>query len=163
MRSLYLAGILMLCLTTAVAAAPVPAPTWELNDLEGNTHKMEEWRGQWVLIKLGRTDCPVCAVQWEELGKTLEDLRKRKVSVLDIYVKEDKYAVKKHLAKKTLPFEPVVLYDWKGALVRTYGLTIIPHLVLVDPEGNVAWRGGFTEAPELTKLLSSKIDGYKKP
>jgi len=167
MRILRSIATLLLLFTPIAShsAAPAAAPAWELNDLQGEPHKLEEWRGKWVLLKFGRTDCPNCATQWEEFGKAAADLQKYGVGVLDIFVREERQDVKKHVAKKTYPFQPVTLYDWKGETIRDYAFSILPHLVLVNPEGKIAWQGGFTTAPDLSKLLASNIGagGGKKP
>jgi hypothetical protein len=80
-------------------------------------------------------------------------------------VREEKYAVQKHVAKKSFPIPPVILYDWKGGLVSAYRFSFFPHMVLVDPEGHIAWEGGLTPAADLSRVLASctvASDG-KKP
>lgn len=142
----------------AVASAELgPAPSWELNDLEGQPRKLEEWRGRWVLLKLGTTQCPNCALELEELARIEGDLKVLGVEVLDIYLREDRYAVKKYWAKKTTPYRPTVLYDYRGGLVRSYGVSMIPHLFLVDPKGDIVWEARYTPAPALLAALQERV------
>lgn len=149
--------IALLLLPLAAAAADPPAPGWELNDLQGQPHRLEDWRGQWVLLKLGTTICPNCAQELEEMDKVKDRLDALGVNVLDIYLHQDRYTVKKYWAKKNLAFRPVVLYDYLGKLITEYKLSIIPVLCLVNPEGQLVWRGQFTPAEELVTILESHV------
>jgi peroxiredoxin len=138
-------------------ASASPAPVWELSDLEGETRSLDEWRGKWVLMKMGTTHCPNCAAEMEELAKIEDQIRALGVEVLDIYVREKRRSVKRYLKKHQFAFQGTVLYDWKGDLVGDYGLSIIPHLVLVDPEGRITWEAQFTPADELLRAIEAQI------
>jgi peroxiredoxin len=158
MRPPLAAALLSLLVVAASPAADLPAaPSWQLTDLDGKVRRLEEWRGKWVLLKLGRTDCPHCAVQWEEFGKAAADFQRTGVTIVDIYMREEKRTLQEYLAKKKLVPEPVILLDRAGDLLPSYRFSVIPHLVLVDPEGRVAWKGGLTQAPELSRVLIAKV------
>ncbi len=133
------------------------APSWELDDLDGRTRRLEEWRGKWVLLKLGTTHCPNCSVELEEMAKVKDQLQGLGVEILDIYLRENKRSVTKYLEKTGVDLQRTILYDWRGRLVTDYGVSIIPHLVLVDPGGAITWQGEFTPGEELLKLLESQI------
>jgi len=163
MKAIALAVLAGLAVTNLALAEPRPAPAWELNDLEGEPHRLEEWRGKWVLMKLGTTVCPNCAMEVEELAKIEGQLAQLGVEVLDIYLREDRYTVKKYWKKKELGYQPTVLYDWKGGLIRSYGVSIIPHLFLVNPNGEIAWDGGYTAGPELLSIVQARLSAAQKP
>jgi alkyl hydroperoxide reductase subunit AhpC len=162
MRVFVLAVLAGLALANLAAAELGPAPAWELNDLQGEPHRLEEWRGKWALLKLGRTDCPNCALEIHELAKIKDRLGEMGVDVIDIYLREDRYNVKKYWQKKDSDYQPTVLYDWKGGLIRSYGVSIIPRLFLVDKDGVIVWEGGYTPAPELLAILESHIQPAAK-
>jgi peroxiredoxin len=140
-------------------AALPPAPAWQLNDMNGGERRLEEWRGKWILMKFGTTHCPNCSIELEEMAKIKDQIQALGVEVLDIYLRERKYNVKKYLEKLNVDFKPTVLYDWRGTLITDYGVSIIPHLVLVDPKGDIAWQGEYTPADELLKLMEAKVRG----
>ncbi len=151
--------VLFLCmfLPPAVGAAE-RAPEWELNDLDGQPRRLEEWRGEWVLLKLGATWCRDCAQQLVELGKVRDELDAMGVEVLDIFLREDRYTVNKYWRKKSTDvYKPTILYDYRGKLVRDYAVMAIPQLILVDREGMIAWRGPYTPGPELVEVLKRHI------
>jgi peroxiredoxin len=156
---LGLLGVLTLLAAGSLApAAETLAPPWELNDLEGQPHRLEEWRGKWVLLKLGTTKCPNCALELEELGKVHGRLDTLGVEVLDIYLREDRYTVKKYWKKKGEgTYRPLVLYDHRGDLIRDYGVSVIPQLVLVSPSGAMVWKAWYTPGEELLKIISSHV------
>ena len=143
------AALLALLLVFAAAQTASPAPTTVLTDLEGGVHRLGEWRGRWVLLKLGTTQCPNCAAQMAEIAAVEDRFQALGVVVLDVYLRETPPAVTRYWAKKNFPFRPTVLCDTEGELVRWYAVSIIPHLVLLDPDGNSVWSGRFTEAPVL--------------
>ena len=138
-------------------AVSSPAPTWELYDLNGTERRLEEWRGKWILMKLGTTHCPNCSAELEEMAKIKDQIQALGVQVLDIYLREKKWNIQRYLEKVNVDFKPTVLYDSRGSLISDYGVSIIPHLVLVDPEGDIAWQGEFTPADELLKVMEAKI------
>ena len=102
MMLIVVLGCLLLQAVSSLASgiAPEPAPSWELNDLSGQAHRLEDWRGRWVLIKLGTTVCPNCALELEELGKIQDRVHALGVEVIAIYLREDRYTVKKYWKKK---------------------------------------------------------------
>jgi len=144
------------------AGEPKTAPSWELNDLEGTPHRLEDWRGKWILLKFGTTQCPNCALQMQEFADVEKDLAGLGVEVLDIYLREDRYTVNKYWKKKGFTFRPIILYDHRGELIRDYGISIIPHLFLVDPEGRIAWEGRFMPGPALLAELQQRV-GVARP
>jgi len=163
MKALTLAVFSALAFANLATAELGPAPTWELNDLEGEPHRLEDWRGKWALLKLGRTDCPNCSVELEELAKIEGRLAQLGVEVIDIYLREDRYAVNKYWKKKELAYRPTVLYDWKGGLLRSYGVSIIPRLFLVNQAGEIVWEGGYTPGPELLAVVEARVLPPAKP
>lgn len=161
MRRLALAFLVLAVAMIALAQAGEShpqAPTWELKDLEGNDHRLEDWRGKWVLLKLGTTMCPSCSDQLVQLDVHKDRIREMGVEILDIYLREDRYSVKKYWKKKkNLSFRPTILYDWKGALVRPYKVSLLPQLVLVDPEGSMVWTAFYTEGADLVAVLEDWV------
>lgn len=151
--------LLQLAGATAAAATLVgrPAPGWALNDLGGSPRRLEEWRGQWVLLKLGRTVCPDCAREFSELEKVRNRIETLGVQVLDIFLYEDRYTVKKYIEKTIRNFRPTVLYDWTSRTTRDYGVSIIPHLVLVDPAGIIVWESNYLNGPKLAESLETHV------
>lgn len=157
--SVILMCSLLLAVPFSVAGtAPETAPGWELNDLSGKAHRLEDWRGRWVLLKLGTTTCPNCALELKELGKVQDRVRALGVEVIAIYLGEDRYTVNKYWKKKGQEaYRPIVLYDYRGYLIRDYGVSIIPQLVLVDPAGRKVWQGLYTPGPELVEILEAHV------
>jgi hypothetical protein len=102
-------------------------------------------------------------VELEELAKIEERLKQLGVEVIDIYLREDRYAVKKYWNKKDLAYRPTVLYDWKGGLLRSYGVSIIPRLFLVNQAGEIVWEGGYTPGPALLAVLEERVNPPAKP
>ena len=144
-------------LPAGARAESLPAPSWELNDLEGRPRALEEWRGRWVLLKLGTTVCPNCAQELQELAGIEDGLRELGVEVVAIYLGEDRRTVQRYWAKKKAPYRPVILYDPRGALVRSYGVSVIPRLFLLDPEGRIVWDAGYTRGPELLRVAEEHL------
>ncbi|MDW7709242.1 MAG: TlpA disulfide reductase family protein [Deferrisomatales bacterium] len=149
-------------LPAGARAEPLPAPSWELNDLEGKPRALEDWRGRWVLLKLGTTVCPNCAQELQELAGIDDGLRELGVEVVAIYLGEDRRTVRRYWAKRKAPYRPAILYDPRGGLVRSYGVSVIPRLFLVDPEGRIVWDAGYTPGPELLGVVEGHLAGVPR-
>lgn len=51
----------------SLASQTVSSAEFELNDLSGKTHKLSDYRGQWVVVNYWATWCPPCVEEMPEL------------------------------------------------------------------------------------------------
>lgn len=141
----------------AVALTDATGAPWTLAAALATTPRvmLVFYRGDW---------CPFCRQQLGELQRNLDQLARRRVTVVAISV--DPVAVNRHLAD-TLGLTFTVLADPTRAATRAFGVEDAeneiawPAIFVVDRDGTVAWRwlaDGYREriaTPEVARALDA--------
>lgn len=126
------------------------APEITLTRLDDNSSlTLSSLRGQIVLVDFWAAWCGPCqapmAKMEEIMARRGEDWKGRAV-ILGVNIDERREAAESHLQSRGWDR---VLHGWshadglgfRSAAPRDYGVTGIPTALLIDPEGNIAWRG----------------------
>ena len=120
-----------------------PAPRWVLPDLQGRQRRLEEWRGQWVLLNFWATWCEPCRDEIPELNAFYRRLGHR-LAVVGINVREPRPTVSRFAGEFAMAY-PVVL-DGDGRVAERYRVRGFPESWLVDDRGILRrlWLGPLT-------------------
>lgn len=112
------------------------APPFSLRTLDGAPVSLESLKGKVVLIDFWASWCGPCMREMPFLGKLARALRPEGLEVLAVNVEGEPEKVRQAIAKIPPPLR--VLVD-EGAVAERYGVQTLPHLVVVDRAGEVAW------------------------
>ena len=125
-------------------AAGDPAPAFELVDQEGETHRLADYRGRWLVVYFyPRDDTPGCTTEACRFRDDLPRLRQLGAQVLGVSLDSpESHAA--FAAEYHLPFP--LLADRDGEAARAYGayFGLGPlrfakrHTFIVDPAGRIA-------------------------
>ena len=116
-----------------------PAPDFELSDLDGNLHKLSDYRGRIVILNFWSAECP----HSERTDSLLLDLLVQwgdKVMFLPIASNRNESVQMLEEAAKTRGL-PTVLLDRENVVADLFGAISTPHVFVIDPEGNLRYRG----------------------
>lgn len=114
--------------------APQVAPGFTLRDVRGATHSLQSFRGHPVLVNFWATWCPPCRMELPELEK-LAQAHVGCLTVLGVTEDaQDPAQVGAFLLQHGVTY-PVLLDD--GGAGTLYGVTTIPHSVLLDSGGKI--------------------------
>ena len=121
-----------------------PAPLWEFPDINGKMVKLADLKGQIVLLDFWATWCSPCRSTMPVLDKWMRSKGSKDVKVFSVNVWErDPPAAIKYMKDKEF------LMTYLGGddeVSKNYGFTGIPHLCMIDPEGNIAFdHSGYSE------------------
>lgn len=125
---------------SCIIAPGTPAPDFALPAINGDTVKLSDFKGKYVLLVFWASWCPDCRAEVPEL----KEMAAKYPDVAMVSVSFDRSEEKWHLyvAQESLP--GVQLFDPAGkkdsAVAAAYGVQWIPSLVVVSPEGVVALR-----------------------
>ena len=127
--------------------APVPAPDFSLESVEGKNHRLSEYRGQKVLLNFWATWCPPCREELSDLAANIVNLRASDVAVVAVSVDEptEHDRVREFATKHGLTF-PIVYAD--DQVVAAYTILnrhlfdrrrdlAIPTSFLIDEQGRI--------------------------
>ena len=128
-----------------------PAPDFTVYDLEGNAHKLSDFRGKPVLLNFWASWCGPCQMEMPDFQKfyeshgdkvnfvivNLTDGQQETVETASAFIEEKGY---------TFP----VYYDTDIDAAMKYGVSAVPVSYFIDAEGNfVAWAQGALTADML--------------
>jgi thiol-disulfide isomerase/thioredoxin len=119
---------------------PVAAPGFTLNDMDGEPHRLADYRGHWVLVNFWATWCPPCRKEMPSLEQLYQTYRERGLRVLAINQWEDADHVFSYMGElNVFPAFPI-LFDPQSRVSEAWGVRGLPTSFLVDPEGRIVYR-----------------------
>jgi len=115
------------------------APDFELPDLEGRLHRLNETRGKIVVVNFWSCECPhseradhlllAAAARWGNEAAILPIASNRNESVQSI-----------HETSKVRRL-PIVLIDAEHSVADLYDAQTTPHIFVIDRDGILRYRG----------------------
>jgi peroxiredoxin len=157
-RSRIAAAILgpMICFSAAlpdtadaVVAGNAPAPDFTLPSASGTNLRLQEQRGQVVMINFWATWCGPCRREMPQLNRIYGKYRPAGFLLLGVNVDQDQTNARGVANKLGVQFP--VLFDAKQSVSRLYDLNTMPSSVLIDRDGRVRYVYlGYKEGYEQT-------------
>jgi len=149
-----LAAALLLAQPLAVRAVITPqaaAPDFTLRTAEGRNLRLNEQRGQVVLVNFWATWCGPCRQEMPHLNRLYDKYRASGFTLLGVNIDDDPRTAVGTAAKLGLKFP--VLLDAEKKVSKLYDLGSMPATVLIDRDGRVrflhrGYREGMEEAYE---------------
>jgi len=140
---------------TALQAAQMAAD-FSLQDMDGEVHALEDYRGKVVLVNFWATWCPPCRKEMPALEALYKKLGDKDFVVLAINQWEDPDHVFAYTGElNVFPTFPI-LFDPDSAVSQLYHVKGLPTSFLVDPQGRLVYRavgGRAFDHPAVEKLI----------
>lgn len=137
----------------AAEAAANAAPAFELTDAEGNSHTLADLKGKVVVLEWFNPGCPFVVAAHE--NGPLTDMASKWGDKEVVWLAVNSGApgkqghgaeVNKQAAASWSISHPILL-DETGEVGKAYGAKTTPQMVVIDPEGNIAYGGALDNAP----------------
>jgi peroxiredoxin len=173
-----LASIAMFVATVALAApayAEKPpaelgeaAPGFELKDLQGQTHKLADFKDKIVVLRFQSMHCP-----WDRmrpsggyermLSPMAKEYAGKDVVFLGINSNKNESVekLKAYAEKHEIPYP--ILKDPGNKVADMYGARTTPHMFVIDREGKLRYRGGIEENPPTPEDCGKMDEQYLRP
>ena len=119
----------------AVPAANAVAPDFTLRGADGRNVRLDELRGQVVLVNFWATWCGPCREEMPRLESLYEKYRKSGFVLLGVNVDDDPNAALSTAAKLKVSFP--VLLDTDKKVSKLYDLNTMPSTVVIDRDGKM--------------------------
>ena len=163
-----LLSLLLVFLCTPLFAGEPPlqgsdAPSFNLQDQNGDWHKLEDYRGQWLAVYFyPRDDTPGCTKEACNFRDNIYAFKAIDAAVVGISV-DDVESHKKFSDKYKLPF--TILADEDSETARAYGVLRDYKLLklasrqsfLVDPDGKISKHYGDVDPDTHTEEVLTDI------
>jgi len=175
---IILAVVASLVATAVYAFDPPPvgsaAPDFSLKDAKGQTHSLSEYKGKYVVLEWFNPECPFVKKHYgsDNMQKLQDEYTGKGVVWLTInsnapgtmgnLTPED--AEKIISSWKT--HQTALLLDPEGKAGRAYGAKNTPDMVIINPEGKIAYEGPIdskatpnpADIPSSTNYVKAALD-----
>ncbi|HOX57586.1 MAG TPA: redoxin domain-containing protein [Candidatus Paceibacterota bacterium] len=142
-------------LSTGLFAAEVgkAAPDFTATDINGQTHKLSDYKGKIVVLESYNLDCPFVRNHYR--SGAMQELQRDLIAkgavwfiVNSVASKHPSYrtaeAAKKEWASQKLA-ATAWLDDSSGEVGKAYGMKTTPHMFVIDKEGVLAFHGAIDD------------------
>lgn len=155
-----IAGAMAVALALSAAArADVvngqPAPDFELKDTAGQSRKLSDFKGKYVVLEWVNHGCPFVVKHYG--SRNMQGLQKEATGKDVVWLSICSSAEGKqgyHTAEEWQNVNhekgfagTAVLLDPAGAVGRQYGARTTPHMYVVDPNGTLIYQGAIDDKP----------------
>ncbi len=113
----------------------VPAPDFSLQNIEGESISLSDYKGKVILLNFWASWCGPCIAEMpsiENLHKTVKD---ENIQVVTINLGESKDVVSNFMSKNGYSFNS--LLDSDNSVAGIYGIRSIPTTYIINKEGNI--------------------------
>jgi peroxiredoxin len=166
-------------IATTVFASDVPpvgtaAPDFSLPDANGKTHSLSEYKGKYVVLEWFNPECPFVKKHYGT--SNMQNLQKQYTDKGVVWLTIDsnapgtegsitaEQAQKVSASWKTHP--TALLLDPEGKAGRAYGAKNTPNMVIISPEGKIAYEGAIdskaspnpADIPSSTNYVKAALD-----
>lgn len=134
-----------------------PAPDFVLKDMQGNEHKLSDYKGQGVFLNFWGTWCPPCVREMPAMDRQYKAFQGQGVQMLAINIAQTDFEVQSFIDSYNLSF-PVVIDRSKDVMTK-YNIDQLPATILVAPDGTIQQvvpPGEMSESTIATYLESIK-------
>ncbi len=162
MKKIFLLLLFIMTLNTSAAelkeyTGSIKNPTLSLQDLKGETHTLEQYKGSVVLVQFWATYCPPCIKEMPSMNNLQSKLKKAGMpfKILAINMAETKAEVEK-FAKIVKP-EFTILMNEDGSSVQKWHVFAAPSNFLINKQGEIAYTlfGGVEwDSEEITNKIT---------
>ena len=155
--------ILVFTLAAPVMAASLkpytgkgPTPALKLQDLDGNTHNLSDYKGQVVLVQFWATYCTPCRTEMPSMNKLMKKMGDVPFRILAVDMGEEKDEVIRFVDEVKPEF--TILMDPTGEAIASWQVFAAPSNFIIDAQGKIRYTlfGGIEwDSDKLVELLKS--------
>jgi peroxiredoxin len=133
------------------------APNVVVKDIKGDTFRLDDLRGRYVLVDFWATWAAPCVAELPRVQAAYARYREAGFEVVGVSLDETKSAVLDFIRTRNLPWRQIHNPSCGGDLVEAFGVGTIPASFLIDPQGTIVRLE--LAGPALDQALAQLIKG----
>lgn len=154
-QALVLTSLLAASSLMAAPEIAKPAPDFTLTGHDGKSYKLSDYKGRYIVLEWWNKDCPYVRKHYDSgnMQALQKDLTAKNVAwftVLSSAPKKQGHLAPTEISEvmakeKASPL--AVLIDEKGDVGRLYEAKTTPHMYIIDPQGQLVYKGAIDDKP----------------
>lgn len=109
------------------------APDFEVVDLEGNKHRLSDYKGEGVFLNFWGSWCGPCKTEMPFMENQSKEFADKGVHILALNIKDTRLKAETFRDQYKLTFP--IAQDKDESIRRAYNVIPLPTTVLIDPDG----------------------------
>jgi thiol-disulfide isomerase/thioredoxin len=131
------------------------AQPFEFKDMQGNSQRLNDYRGKWVLVNFWATWCPPCLEEVPDLVALHEAHKKTDLVVIGVALDSTEKSVKAFVAKRNVTY-PIVVGTYEMA-EQVGKIDVLPTSYLYNPQGElVSYQEGLISRGSVEAYVKGK-------
>lgn len=121
--------------------APLDAPELEFKNILGRDARLDDFKGQWVVVNFWASWCPPCIVEMPSLQQLQDEYAEKNLNVIAISLDRNNNAETLRGMLTKFSFGPVAGYFTHWPDIRdTYEIKGLPTTYIINPNGEIVAR-----------------------
>lgn len=135
-----------------------PAPDFTLNNPAGEAVSLSSFQGKYVLIDFWASWCQPCMIEMPNVIEQYQTYNDKGFEIIGVSLDQTKDAWVKTIEAQKMDWTHVwdMEQGAQGEVANSYGVTGIPHTVLLDKEGKIIAKN--LRGPALKEKLAELLD-----
>ncbi len=144
------------------------APAFTLTDTKGQSHSLSDFAGKWVVLEWTNHGCPYVKKHYN--SGNMQSLQEKYTDSGVVWLSICSSAPGKQghmdnagwqaaIADKGIK-ATAVLIDEDGAVGKRYGATTTPHMFVINPDGDLVYRGAIDSVRSTDAADIEQADNY---
>lgn len=152
--SFMLSVLLLPALAHAEAVPGKPAPNFSVKDAAGNTHTLNDYKGEWLVLEWFNKDCPYVKKHYssgnmQKLQSTYAEQDVKWLTIISSAKGKQGYLEPQEALKvaddHNLAASAPFLLDPSGTFGKAYDAKTTPHIFIINPEGVLVYAGAIDD------------------
>ncbi|WP_338657367.1 thiol-disulfide oxidoreductase ResA (plasmid) [Sporosarcina psychrophila] len=111
------------------------APDFALVDLDGESHRLSNYKGQGVFLNFWGTWCAPCKKEMPAMGRQYQVYKDQGVQVLAVNIAESDLKVRTFAKQYGMTFPTLI--DKNKSVMLAYNVKPLPTTLLINPDGKI--------------------------